>query len=101
MQKNKVSKSQITYKRQDWYTLQAKRFYIDNSFDFQVESVGVYSNLEIMQKACNILINKLKKISEMCDAENPESSDPKRHRKMFDKEPPTALVLREIRNFLK
>ena len=70
LQKNKVSKSQVTYKRQDWYTLQAKRFYIDDSFDFQVESVGVYSNLEIMQKACNILINKLKKISEMCDAEN-------------------------------
>ena len=70
LQKNKVSKSQITYKRQDWYTLQAKRFYIDDSFDFQVESVGVYSNLEIIQKACNILIKKLKRISDMCDTED-------------------------------
>ena len=52
----------MDYKRQNWYTLEAKRHYLDDSFDFKVESVGVYTNTEIVIKACDILINKLKKI---------------------------------------
>ena len=68
----KISPQEITKKKQNWYTLDAKRYYIIDSFDFQIGTVGVFTNMEIIHKACNILINKLKNISEKCDAENLE-----------------------------
>ena len=38
--------------------MKPKRYYLENSFDFTVESVGVYSNSELMMMACDVLINK-------------------------------------------
>ena len=45
--------------RADWNLLDAKRFVYPNSFDFVVESVGVFSNLQIVQKACDVIIHGL------------------------------------------
>ena len=39
----------------------SKRFYKENSFDFQIENIGIYSNEKLLQLACNIMINKKKK----------------------------------------
>ena len=64
LEKKGIQGKDIDYKRQNWYTLEAKRYYIDGSFDFKVESVGVYTNTEIVIKACDILINKLNKIKQ-------------------------------------
>jgi len=43
----------------NWYNLEAKRITIPNSFDFTIESVGVYNPQFIVFKACEILINKI------------------------------------------
>ena len=64
LQKKGATGKEIDYQRQNWYTLEGKRYYIDDSFDFKIESVGVYSNTEIIIKACDILINKLNKIKQ-------------------------------------
>jgi len=72
LEKQGVSDNEITYQRQNWYTLQAKRHFIDNSFDFQIETLGVYSNMELIDMACNILVTKLEKIYENCEKENIE-----------------------------
>ena len=38
--------------------MEAKRFYVENSYDFIIESVGVFDNMEILAKACDIMIKK-------------------------------------------
>ena len=43
----------------DWETLDAKRIYIKNSFDFTVKSIYVFDNIEIILKSIKILIKKL------------------------------------------
>ena len=46
-----LSDTKIEYQRKNWYTLQAKRHYIKDSFDFKIESIGVFSNIEIVNKS--------------------------------------------------
>ena len=63
-----LSKTKIAYQRQNWYTLQAKRYFINNSFDFKLESVGVFKNIEIVNMACDNIIKRLHKIAEKIEA---------------------------------
>ena len=65
-----LSESKIEYQRKDWYTLQAKRHYIQDSFDFKVETIGVFTNVEIMNKACDNIIRRLNKIKKKAEDEN-------------------------------
>ena len=65
-----LSEAKIEYQRKDWYTLQAKRHYIQDSFDFKVETIGVFTNVEIMNKACDNIIRRLNKIKKKAEDEN-------------------------------
>jgi DNA-directed RNA polymerase subunit L len=49
----------ITIQKKNFYLLDANRHYLPNSFDFVVQSVGVYDNRDIIKKACDVLQNKL------------------------------------------
>lgn len=51
----------------NWRLLNGLRFYKDDSFDFIIKTVGVYSNIEILQKACEVLIDKIDKIIKQID----------------------------------
>ena len=65
-----LSDAKIEYQRKNWYTLQAKRHYIKDSFDFKIESIGVFSNIEIVNKACDNLIKRLDKIKKKAEDVN-------------------------------
>ena len=52
----------LTIARQNWYNHDAKRIFKPNSFDFMIESVGVFDNVYIVVQACTIIINKLERI---------------------------------------
>ena len=43
----------------DWLLLDAKRLYIADSFDFILETIGIYSNFKLMNLASAKLIEKL------------------------------------------
>ena len=43
----------------DWRLLDALRIVIPNSFDFTIETVGVFSNNELLRKSCDIIINQI------------------------------------------
>ena len=45
--------------KQDWFLHEAKRITIKDSFDFKLETVGVYSNEELLIKACEVLAVRL------------------------------------------
>lgn len=49
---------------QNWKNHDAKRVYIQDSYDFIIETVGVYTNEEILYKAIAILIKKFETIKE-------------------------------------
>ena len=44
--------------KKDFWNLDAQRYYLPNSYDFVIKSVGVYENKDIVHKACSFLISK-------------------------------------------
>lgn len=50
--------------KQNWFNHEGKRYYKENSFDFKLESVGVYTNSELIVNACDIIIAFIKKIQD-------------------------------------
>jgi DNA-directed RNA polymerase subunit L len=61
MKKNDISETEIEFQKRNWFLLEAKRFYQPNSYDFTIETVGVFENTEIVIKACYIMISKCEK----------------------------------------
>lgn len=55
--------------KKDWELLDAQRIYKKNAFHFNVESIGVYTNVEIIKKACDIMIEKISKLETMIKAD--------------------------------
>jgi DNA-directed RNA polymerase subunit L len=49
--------------KDNWNLLEAKRFVEPNSFDFIIQTLGVYSNTELVVKACDVLIQTLHEIT--------------------------------------
>ena len=56
-------KEDVEFLKKDFMLLDAKRYFIPDSFDFTIESIGIYDNNTILIKAIEIIINKLKKSS--------------------------------------
>ena len=50
--------------KQNWYLLEAQRYYKKDSFDFVVESVGVYENRQLVKLACEEMVKKLLTINQ-------------------------------------
>tara|TARA_B100001287_G_scaffold275576_1_gene283570 strand:- start:19868 stop:21004 length:1137 start_codon:yes stop_codon:yes gene_type:complete len=57
----------IKFQKENFRILDAQRHYLSNSFDFVVQTVGVYDNRDIIRKACAVLQNKFIDIVQMID----------------------------------
>lgn len=66
----KKSKEEIAYIKEDWLLLDAKRIILPDSFEFTIESVGVFTARSIVEKACQIMINKLEKFAKDISEKN-------------------------------
>ena len=53
-----VTEKYISFQEKNFRILDAQRYYIEDSFDFVVQSVGVYDNKDIMKTGAKILYNK-------------------------------------------
>lgn len=60
-----ITEEQTELERMNWYLGKGKRIIIPNHFDMKVESIGVYSNEELVRSACTVMINKLDNIERM------------------------------------
>ena len=56
----------------DFYAIDAKRIYKPNSFQFTIESVGVYENDDILKKACYVLQRKCNDCKEKAETKEIE-----------------------------
>lgn len=63
-----MSKSDIEFQKRNFYLLDAQRYFVENSFDFVVESVGIYENKEIVKMAAKILVEKMEKFINEIDS---------------------------------
>lgn len=49
----------VEFEKKNWMVSEGRRITLKNSFDFMVESVGVYDNVGLVKTSCNILNEKL------------------------------------------
>ena len=54
----------------NWYNHDAKRYFVEDSFDFVIESVGVFNGSQLMKIATAILIKKLTELEEQAAKNN-------------------------------
>jgi len=65
-----VSKEEIEFQKKNYEYLDAHRNFIPDSFDFVVQSIGVYENVDIVRMACKILVKKFQSLIDDIDADN-------------------------------
>ena len=60
------SKDDIDQLEKNWKLLRGKRFFLKDSFDFKIETIGVYTNMELVHLAIDSITKRLTKINEIC-----------------------------------
>uniref|UniRef100_A0A6C0E169 DNA-directed RNA polymerase RpoA/D/Rpb3-type domain-containing protein n=1 Tax=viral metagenome TaxID=1070528 RepID=A0A6C0E169_9ZZZZ len=57
----------ILFESSNWKLLEGLRYVKKNSFDFILQSVGVFENAELIVKACDILLQKFKNLQDLME----------------------------------
>ena len=63
----KTEKEIENFESKNWILLEGARIVKKDSYDFVVESVGVYTNMELLTMSCDILIDRLRGLDEVID----------------------------------
>jgi DNA-directed RNA polymerase subunit L len=66
------NEKEIDFESKNWKLLDAKRIYKKDSFDFIIQTIGIYTNNEIVDMACKILINRLNAIDSIIERDELE-----------------------------
>ena len=61
LKKEGLTAEEIADKKRDWECIDAKRITSPDAFDFVIETVGPFPNMSIVEKACAVMGDKLKK----------------------------------------
>jgi hypothetical protein len=61
------NEKEIKFEEKNWKLLDGLRVTKKDSFDFTIQTIGVYSNYELLNKACEILIGKLEDIDTLIE----------------------------------
>ena len=59
LKRNNKDLDEINSIKQDWLHVDSKRIYIKDSFDFTIKTIGIFNNMSIVNKSCNIILDKL------------------------------------------
>ena len=60
--------SDIRFQKENFRILDAQRHFVANSFDFVLQTIGIYDNKDIIRKACALLQNKFIDIVQLIDS---------------------------------
>jgi len=55
--------SEIEFEATNWKLLEGKRIFKKDSFDFVIQSIGIYTNAELLILACKVMIEKLQNLN--------------------------------------
>jgi DNA-directed RNA polymerase subunit L len=64
-----VSNEERTFQRRNFELLDAERYFVADSFDFVIQTLGVFENREILKKGCMVLQNKFVDFVNAIDAD--------------------------------
>lgn len=64
------NQKEIDFESKNWKYLDAKRITKKDSFDFIVQTIGIYSNYELLDLACDVIIKRLKLVDTQLDTDN-------------------------------
>jgi DNA-directed RNA polymerase subunit L len=64
-----MTKQEIEIQKKNFMLLDAQRHFIPDSFDFTVQSIGIYDNKELVKKACEVLNKKFVLMVEGIDSD--------------------------------
>ena len=56
--KDDLTREEIEFQKKNFYILDAQRIFIPDSFDYVIQTIGVFDNIEIVKKGCSILERK-------------------------------------------
>lgn len=65
----------VEFERKNWLLLDGRRCTIDDSFDFILQTLGVYSNMELVRMACEVLERQFEGIKDMPVIAAPSTMD--------------------------
>lgn len=65
LEKKGIPDEILSDKLLNWENHTSKRYYKDNSFDFVLESIGIWSNREIIGMACKRIVSRLETIKKL------------------------------------
>jgi DNA-directed RNA polymerase subunit L len=64
--------AEIDFESKNWNLLEGLRYVTKHSFDFIIQTVGIYENTEIIIKGCQILIDKINIQKQLLDTDEME-----------------------------
>ena len=64
-----LTADELEIQKRNFYLLDAQRYYKQDSFDYIIQSVGVYENKDIVKKACEVLHKKLTDLVNSIDSD--------------------------------
>jgi DNA-directed RNA polymerase alpha subunit len=64
-----LSAESIEFEAANWRLLDGLRFTLPDSFDFTIQTVGVFTNNELIAKSCSVLVEKLRKLDVLIDTD--------------------------------
>ena len=59
--------NEINFEEDNWRLLEGKRIFKKDSFDFIIQTIGVYTNGELLLLACKILVNRLQNLDALIE----------------------------------
>jgi len=64
-----MTKDEITFEATNWRLLDGQRIVKRDSFDFHIQTIGVFTSQQIIRKACDILVDKLEALDTLLDTD--------------------------------
>lgn len=60
---SETERDNINFHLENWRLMNAQRIYIENSFDFTIKTVGVFTCKELIKHACDSMINRITNVA--------------------------------------
>ena len=69
LRSEETSLEDIAFQKENFRLLDAQRQFVPDSFDFTIQTVGIYDNQELVKKGCAVLQNKLIDMIQLIDSD--------------------------------
>ena len=64
--------TEIDFEAANWKLLEGKRIFKKDSFDFVIQSIGIYRNAELLVLACKVMMEKLQNLNSLIEKDEVE-----------------------------